>query len=177
MNLKFNLLILLLSTVSYIQASKLVKVEIVDREYIMVHFKDGDVLRKDDGKGKCAFYGHCHSADGSYAKYYGDRLDVGVASSISGWRLQSKTDRDYRKSGQQPVAVHRKTKLNGMTISHYDPEANDYVYDHTIEHYIYLKLPRPLKQGESSTCCFAEPCQPVNGEKQPGGVAECRKIL
>ncbi len=55
MNLKFNLLILLLSTVSYIQASKLVKVEIVDREYIMVHFKDGDVLRKDDGKGKCDF--------------------------------------------------------------------------------------------------------------------------
>lgn len=149
MKLKYQIFLFFLGFAFYIQASKLVNVAIVDREYIMVHFKDGEVFRKDDGKGKCAFYGHCHSAEGSYAKYYGDRLDVGVASSISGWRLQSKTDRDYRKSGQQPVAVHRKSKLNGMTISHYDSEARDYVYDHTLEHYIYLKLPKALKQGES----------------------------
>jgi endoglucanase len=102
--------IILLSFASH--ASKLVEVKVLDKEYIMVHFKDGEVFHRDDSKGKCAFMGHCHSADGSHAEYYGKGLDVQLACQAISWRLKSGADKDYKGKGLQPTAIHRKTKLN-----------------------------------------------------------------
>jgi endoglucanase len=149
MKLKFYFIIWMLGSTFYSQASKLAEVKVLDKDYIMIHFKDGEVFRRDDGKGKCAFYGHCHSSDGSLAEYYGKGLNVKLAAQTRSWRFKSVTDKDYKGRGLQPVALHRKSKLNGMTISEYDSISKDNIYDYTIEHFIYLKLPMELKQGKT----------------------------
>jgi endoglucanase len=135
-------------------ASKVASVKVLDKNYLIVHFMDGEVIRRDDGKGNCAFMGHCHSADGSSAVYYRDPLNTGIAENTSSWVLKSSDDRNYRRAGRNPLRVYRKSKLNGMSISYWDPEIKpngDYVYDHTMEHFIYLELPQPLEQGKTYT--------------------------
>jgi endoglucanase len=144
---------LVISTVNA-SATKLYNVSVIDNEYIMIHFKDGEVIRRDDGTGNCAFWGHCHNADGSNAVFYGQPLDLSSVVKPDSWVITSATDRQYRRKGKSPEQVFRKSKLNGMSINHYDtsiPPRGDYVYDHTMEHYVYLKLPKPLKQNNTYT--------------------------
>ncbi len=137
-----------------LQASRLTDYRILDQQFLMLHFKDGEVIRRDDGTGACAFMGHCHSADGSKAVYYGNALDVNKAVLPQTWILVSPNDPNYSGSGLQPIQVHRKSKLNGMSINRWDDDAGvsgDYIYDITMEHYLYLELPHPMQQGKNYT--------------------------
>lgn len=135
-------------------ASKLFNGGALDRNFIMLHFMDGEVIRRDDATGACAFMGHCHSPDGSKAVYYGDPLDVKQASQLKTWTIISEDDPKYAGKGLQPVNVFRKSKLNGMSINYWDDYAGisgDYIYDHTLEHFLYLELPQPMQQGMTYT--------------------------
>ncbi len=60
-------------------ATRLADVRVVNHEIIMLHFKDGEVIRRDDAKGNCAYMGYCHNVDGSKTVYYGEALNVDLA--------------------------------------------------------------------------------------------------
>jgi endoglucanase len=136
-----------------IYATRLAEIKVVDHEIIMLHFKDGEVIRRDDGKGNCAFMGHCHNADGSRAVYYGKALDENAAGLTGSWLIISDTDPIYEE-GKEPLHIYRKSKLNGMSIKGW--QGSDFVYDHTMEHFIYLVLPQSMKQGNTYTIHIAE---------------------
>jgi endoglucanase len=134
------------------QAAKVFTVSALDKNIVMLHILDGEVIRRDDGTGKCAFLGHCHSPDGSSAIYFGAPLHTGQASMPTNWVITSENDPNYVGQGKHPTKVHRKSKLNGMTISHWDADISprgDYVYNTTMEHVIYMEVPFPLQQGQS----------------------------
>ncbi len=133
------------------QTNKPVELKILDNGYLMVHIKDGEVVRRDDGTGECAYMGHCHSADGSEAIYYGDPLNTDDAVNTTKWAISSRKDDDFGKEGVTPTTIHRKSKLNGMSISSWNENAGDYVYDITREHYLYIQLPSDLKENTSYT--------------------------
>jgi endoglucanase len=147
------LMILLLLTLQGAMAGKLHEFRVLDMGYLQIHFKDGEVIRRDDGTGNCAFMGHCHHADGSRAVHYGKPLNIAAATNTRSWNIHSEDDLNYRRK-RTPSSVFRKSKLNGMTISHYDTQIKprgDYVYETTMEHHLYLKLPYPLQQGATYT--------------------------
>jgi endoglucanase len=142
-------LIFLFSIQAY--ATKLVEVIVLDKDYILVYFKDGDVERRDNGIGDCAFQGHCHKENGSTAVYYGEPLNTVTAGSASNWLLKSTDHEYYGNDGKNPSTVYRKTKMNGMTMSHWSSADNDYVYNITREHWMYVQLPESMEQGNSYT--------------------------
>jgi endoglucanase len=151
--LLFRIMLLVIMTAPGALAGKLHVLRPLDNGYLQVHFKDGEVFRRDDGTGNCAFMGHCHNADGSHAVYYGEPVNISAALKTRSWSISSKDDRNYRRK-RTPVAVYRKSKMNGMSISHWDPSIapnGDYVYNHTMEHYFYLEMPFPLQQGATYT--------------------------
>jgi len=136
------------------KATKLFEIRVLDNQYLMLHFKDGEVIRRDDGTGNCAFMGHCHHPDGSKAIYYDTPLDTLLMTQSESFVITSSDDPKYSGKGKTPDNVYRKSKLNGMTISHWDEQAppnGDYVYNHTMEHFLYLKLPEPLNEGKTYT--------------------------
>jgi endoglucanase len=140
-----GLFLLLLSPA--LHASKLVRVTALDREHVMIHCKDGEVIRRDDGFGNCAFQGNCHHPDGSHAVWFGEPLDTAAASLPSSWVIVMEDGKRI-----EPYAVFRKTRLNGMTLSEWDASAGargDWRYDITREHHLYLKLPTPIPEGQA----------------------------
>ena len=44
--------------IEFIHATKFLKLSVVDKDYLMVHFRDGEVRYRDDGTGPSAFLGH-----------------------------------------------------------------------------------------------------------------------
>lgn len=137
------------------QAAKLVSVSVMDKDYLIVHIIDGEVIRRDDGLGACAFRGHCHSIDGSSVVRYNPALDIAAATATASWRLQSTDHANYGETGLNVSQVHRKSKLNGMTLTGWNPAIRDNTYDHTMEHFLYLRLPHSLVQGKSYTLNIA----------------------
>ena len=45
------------------KAVKFVELRVIDKEYLMVHMRDGEVRYEDDGKGAGAFLGHTQAED------------------------------------------------------------------------------------------------------------------
>ncbi len=125
-------------------ATKLIEVRIIDKDYLMVHYVDGDVTFIDDGTGFCAF-GNCHEQDKNYVTRYGPSLDTVNALDTNTWNITSDDDENYGSIGLHPAACYRKSKLNGMAENKWS--GNDFIYDYTMEHFIYLKLSKPMLQG------------------------------
>lgn len=51
-------LIAMLMIPSQAKATKYLGTKVVDKDYIMVHFRDGEVRYRDDGTGPSAYLGH-----------------------------------------------------------------------------------------------------------------------
>lgn len=132
-----------------IDAAKLVKMKVVDKDYLMIYFVDGEVNFVDNGKGLCAYNTHCHDTKNNFVTYFGKPLDVKAALRSGNFLITSANDPQYSGKGKSPEACHLKSKLNGMAEK--DWHQNDYVYEHTMEHTVWLKLPHSLKQGKSYT--------------------------
>ncbi len=131
-------------------ASKLVEIKVVDKDYIMVYFKDGDVEFVDDGLGADAFTGN-HQTANNYAVYYGTALNTTNAVATANWTIKSTDDGNYGTSGLHPTSCYRKSRMNGMAEMDWDTGAGDWHYDYTMEHWIFLQLPSSLSQGDSYT--------------------------
>ena len=69
-------------------AAKLVEIKVIDKDYIMAYFKDGDVNFVDDGLGSTA-YTSAHNTANNYVVPYGDALDTTNATLAANWVIKS----------------------------------------------------------------------------------------
>lgn len=135
----FILSLLFLSNTTF--ATKLKEVRIVDKDYLMVCFSDGEALFRDDASGHSAYTGHDYSEGDDAMVYFGEKLDVEAAAKTTSWTISSKADKNYGKKGLSPEAVFRKSKVWHTTAD----------WQYALEHTLYLKLPHPLTQGAEYT--------------------------
>lgn len=136
--LTLALLIVLLSSSipEGLQAAKLVKVSVLDKDYLVAHVYDGEVI-------------HHEGDTGEEVIHYSPELDVTSATDVGSWRISSVSDSNYNATGVAPDACYRKKKLNGHARLAW--AGSDFEYDHTYEQWIYLQLPSSLEQGNSYT--------------------------
>lgn len=116
-------------------ATRLIGVKTIDKDYLMVHFRDGEVRYRDDGTGPSAYLGHTFMEGDDTLKVFGKRLDPAVAADLSSWTISSCDDKAY--TGLTPKAAWRKSK----------PMNTDNTLTSELDHWIFLELPRPMKQG------------------------------
>ena len=140
------LLALLVSTGA--GATNFVELKVIDKDYLCVHFRDGEVRYHDDGQGPSAFMGHPTAGkfpDGDdELVVFGPRLDPDVACNASAWKVVSKDDRSFGE--RRATAAFRKSK----------PMNTDHTLTSELDHWIFLRLPRPMKQGCTYSVTFPE---------------------
>ena len=118
-----------------VSATKLLGVKVVDKDYLMVHFRDGEVRYRDDATGPSAYLGHSFSPGDDTLKVFGPRLDAAIATRANGWTISSANDKAF---GQQvAVEAYRKSK----------PMNTDNTLTSELDHWIFLRLPQSMKQG------------------------------
>ena len=118
-------------------ATKLLNVQVVDQDYLAVHFKDGEVRYRDDGSGPSGYTGHDWAEGDDQLFEFGEELDVNNATAVNSWKLKSSADLFYGENGQAPLKVFRKSK----------PVNTTHDWQYKLDHWIYLKLPKSLQQG------------------------------
>ena len=129
-----------------VAGAKLTEVKILDRDYLMVTYIEGDVFFKDDAKGPNAFTDRFSKED-NWVVHYG-QLDIEKCTKPLNWEITSKEDPSYIK-GKNPVIIFRKSKIHGMAQLEWDNSLRDWKIDTPLEHTLYLKLPSSLLQGKS----------------------------
>lgn len=105
LNVKCQLTILFLSLIiisTDVFAAKLVEMKVVDKDHIMVYFKDGDVNFVDDGLGPTAYISD-HDTDNNYVVLYGSALETTNAVAASNWVIKSTDDANYGTTGLSPT--------------------------------------------------------------------------
>jgi endoglucanase len=112
------------------EAAKVLGVGVIDKDYLVVNISDGIVE---------------HEMPGEKVTRYTPELSTTAAVATSSWTIKSDQDTNYGTSGKNPTACSRKKKLSGHSQG--DWGSNDYNYEYTYEHWIYLKLPTSLQQG------------------------------
>jgi endoglucanase len=129
--------------------TQLSSLQALDRNFLLLHFRDGQVTFVDNGLGPSAFLSAVTDSANNVVITNGLPLDLAAAGLSTNWRVKSVGDAQYGPAGQPPVAVFRKSKLNGMAERNWS--GSDFNYDYTMEHYVYLQLPAPLIQGQTYT--------------------------
>ena len=130
----FGVFMLLCMTVPVL-ATKLMGLRVIDKDYLMIHFRDGEVHYRDNGTGESAFLGHSFAEGDDTLLVFGERLDVSLAQQAALWTVSSKDDKSFSK--QQPEVVWRKSK----------PMNTDHTLTSELDHWLFLKLPQPMRQG------------------------------
>jgi len=141
-----SVLSLIISTNAF--AAKFVFLKAVDKDCLMVYFEDGDVCFVDDGLGTYAFTGE-HQTSNNYRTLYGTALNTTNAVATANWTIKAAADSNYGTSGQHPSNCYRKSRMNGM--AEMDWGSSDWIYQYTMEHWIFIQLPSPLTQGITYT--------------------------
>ena len=116
-------------------ATKYLETKVIDKEYLMVHFRDGEVHYRDDGTGPSAYLGHSFAEGDDTLLVFGKRLDVELATRLDGWTVSSLDDKAF--GSQHPLAVYRKSK----------PMNTDNKHRSELDHWLFIRLPRAMKQG------------------------------
>ncbi len=152
LNKYFVLIVFVFGVSRFLWASELVEMKVVDKDYLLLHFKDAEVKFVDDGLGPGAYRGHLSlDPDNSYVVSYGDTLDLTNAAAVGNWTIKSDNDSNYGTSGVSPNAVYRKSRINGMSYTGGDLINGAADFDYTKEHFIYLELPSSMEQGKIYT--------------------------
>lgn len=141
------ILLVLFGTIETTVATRLVDVKILDKNFIVVYFKDGDVEFKDNGVGKNAYGSHHHNSEDNWVRTYGTALNTNMAMDINNWLIKSSDDSNFGSDGVKPTAVYRKTKVNGH--AEFGWLNDDYQYQYTYKHFVYLELPNAMEQGKN----------------------------
>jgi endoglucanase len=141
---------LTVSTTGPADPSKLNEVKVVDRDFLMVHFIDNEVVFVDDGLGSSAYGNNDHESSKNYVIRYGE-LDTTAAVTASNWVIKSTDDANYGAAGKSPIQCSRKMKLSGAAQFGWNSSASDWHYEYAFEHTIYLQLPHSLVQSKSYT--------------------------
>ena len=133
--LKAVLAILLLLTTTETSATKFISLRVIDKDYLMIQFRDGEVHYRDKGIGESAFLGHSFSEGDDTLFVFGERLKVAEAQNAGLWQISSPDDKLFATA--QPIKVWRKSKP--MNIDHTLTCEND--------HWLFLQMPKPMRQG------------------------------
>lgn len=148
------------------EAARLNNLGTLDNRMVLVHFQDGIVEFLDDASGSTAFRGHDHEPRLNRATRFGKPLNTEAAQAPGNWRIQSLEDERYGPTGLHPLTVYRKTKLNGMAQMDWNHELNDFDYEYTLEHFLYLELPFPLLEWTTYTVVIDAAIQSDLDKKQ-----------
>ena len=73
-----------------LQATKLIGIKVLDKDYIVLQFRDGEVRYRDTGKGRSAFLGHTFVDGDDTLKTFHPRFFTGT--SAGEWFKSSKDD-------------------------------------------------------------------------------------
>ena len=122
-----------------LNATRLLGVKTIDKDYIMVHFRDGEVRYRDDATGPSAYLGHTFVEGDDTLFVFGQRLDPKAAGTAADWIITSKDDKSFGR--QTAVAAWRKSK----------PMNTDNTLTSELDHWIFLRLPKSMKQGSTYT--------------------------
>ena len=120
-------------------ATKLISLNVIDKEYLMVHFRDGEVHYRDDGTGPSAYLGHSFAEGDDTLLVFGQRLNTANAQKANEWKISSADDPSF--GSKAPLAVWRKSK----------PMNTDHLLKSELDHWLFLQLPQPMKQGRTYT--------------------------
>lgn len=120
-------------------ATRFVGLQVVDREYLMLRFQDGEIRYRDDGTGPSAYLGHSFAEGDDTLLVFLPRLDVAAAARAADWTVSSADDPAF--GTRAAVAAYRKSK----------PMHTDHTLASELEHWIFLRLPQPMRQGCSYT--------------------------
>lgn len=126
---------------SLADGSDLVEVSPLTDRIVLLHFKDGYVVHHKLGQKR------------SDERVITDPLDIQTATQRTNYRISSLTDPAY-KAGKAPTEVGRKTKgtdFAWFTDRWENGRAVNDRPDHAAEHWLYLFLPQPMKEGRTYT--------------------------
>lgn len=132
-------------------ATKLVEVKVVDKDNIMLFFKDGDVTFTENTTATYAYSNNGSDANDNQLVTYGTALATANVATVSNWIIKSTDDANFGTTGISPSNVYRKSKLTGMSQEAWNSGTNDYNYDWAYEHTIFLKLSKSMVQGKTYT--------------------------
>jgi len=130
--LHLPVLILIFGAATVLQAAELLEVSVLDKDYLVVHLSDGEVI-------------HNEGIDIDTMVYHSPSLASIAAGLPSSWTISSAEDANYGAGGRHPIICHRKTKLGAHAQLEW--MGSDFAYESADEHWIYLKLPSSLQQG------------------------------
>ena len=116
-------------------ATKLVGLHVLDKDYLMIQFRDGEVHYRDSGTGKSAYLGHSFAEGDDTLFVFGERLNTEKAQNADLWMITSKNDKSFKKL--RPEVVWRKSK----------PMNVDHTLTGELDHWLFLKLPKSMRQG------------------------------
>jgi len=144
-------IIAFLSLTTTASASKFISASIVDKDYIMLYFRDGDVVFNEgpSSVSGCDLHTSCSNSRINRRVNHGTALNTTNVAIAGNWRITSDDDPNYGGKGAAPSNVYRKSKLGCMAQMAW--VNNDYTYDWAYEHTLFLKLPQSLKQDKSYT--------------------------
>ena len=111
-------------------ATKYKGVQVIDKETLVVRFQDGDIRYRDDGTGKSAYLGHSFAEGDDTLLVFLPRLNP----EATGWTVTSADDPAF---GTVKVTPSRKSK----------PMYTDNTLTSECEHWLFLPLPKPMRQG------------------------------
>lgn len=118
-----------------VAATKVLGLSVIDKDYLMVQFRDGEVHYRDDATGPSAYLGHSFSEGDDTLFVFGERLKVAEAQQAALWQVTSADDKAF--GAVRPVHVWRKSK----------PMNTDHTLTSENDHWLFLRLPRSMKQG------------------------------
>ena len=151
-NVLISLTFLLLTFAT--SATKLISVGIVDKDYLRLYFRDGDVVFDEGTTTQCELYHVCQPVN--RLVMYGEPLDTILVAKNDLWKITSTDDPYFGTQGLTPVCVHRKSKLDCMAQMVWDDEKKDFEYDWAYEHTLFLKLPQSMSAGKTYTICIPD---------------------
>ena len=130
-------LLMLIAVVAptFVNATKFLELKVIDKDYLMVHFRDGEVRYRDDGTGPSAYLGHSFAEGDDTLLVFGQRLDTEVAAKATLWTISSGDDKSF--GSKTAVNAWRKSK----------PMNTDNTLTSELDHWIFLQLPQSMKQG------------------------------
>ena len=142
--ISFVLSALLVISTLPVQATKVLGLHVIDQQYLMVHFRDGEVHYRDSGEGPSAYLGHSFSEGDDTLVVFGERLKTEEAQKTALWQISSADDKGL--AAVQPLNVWRKSK----------PMNTDHTLTSENDHWLFLQLPQPMRQGCTYTVAIPQ---------------------
>ncbi len=138
-----------------LHAAKLLGLHVIDKNYLMVHIRDGEVHYRDSGTGSSAYLGHSFSEGDDTLIVFGERLKTAAAQNAGLWQVSSQDDKTF--ASIHPLSVWRKSK----------PMNTDHTLTSENDHWLFLQLPQPMRQGCTYTVTIP---QGIGADKESASV-------